>query len=195
MNFHFLKSLGFFIYFITIKNTIAQAVIDPPFGMRWGDSPEKLIRWATSNALNTSISLPGDQPATRIVKIYTSKGFLPKSQSTAIEGYFLNGQLYELTVHYSDPEASADLMESRFNALRKQIIIEHGNLVTNQLKKTVKDQFVSKKQSFHQEPVKGLFLLLAFTEVEDLLRQSKMADYSLIYRNENLKNELFKISK
>jgi hypothetical protein len=46
--------------------------------------------------------------------------------------------------------------------------------------------------SFHREPVQGLFLLLAFTEVEDLLRESKEARFSLIYRNENFKNEVQK---
>jgi hypothetical protein len=37
-----------------------------------------------------------------------------------------------------------------------------------------------------------LFLLLAFTEVEDLLRKSKDARFSLIYRNENFKKDLEK---
>jgi hypothetical protein len=43
--------------------------------------------------------------------------------------------------------------------------------------------------------VKGLFLLLAFTEVEDLLRKSKEARFSLIYRNDNFRNELLKALK
>ena len=40
--------------------------------------------------------------------------------------------------------------------------------------------------------MKGLFLLLAFTEVEDLLRQTKEARFSLVYRNENFKQEIQK---
>jgi hypothetical protein len=35
-----------------------------------------------------------------------------------------------------------------------------------------------------------LFLLLAFTEVEDLLRKSRDARFSLIYRNDNFRKEL-----
>ena len=35
-------------------------------------------------------------------------------------------------------------------------------------------------------------LLLVFTEVEDLLRQSKEARFSLVYRNDNLRLELSK---
>ena len=175
---------------IAVGETMAQAVLEPPFGLRWGDSPEKLIVWASKHSLDVTISLPGDQPAMRIVKIAPKKGFLPETQAGAVEGRFISGKLYELTVHYVDPEASADLMETRFEALRKQITLEHGTLLPNQQQRTVADQFVTRTQSFHREPVKGLFLLLAFTEVEDLLRKSKDARFSLIYRNDNFRNEL-----
>ena len=168
----------------------AQALLEPPFGLHWGDSPEKLITWASKHSLDVNISLPGDQPAMRVLKIEPKKGFLPDSQAGAVEGRFLSGKLYELTVHYIDPEASADLMETRFYALRKQIVQEQGALLTNQQQRAVEDQFVTRTQSFHREPVKGLFLLLAFTEVEDLLRKTKVARFSLIYRNDNFRNEL-----
>ncbi len=128
----------------------------------------------------------------RVLKIEPKKGFLPETQAAAVEGRFLGGKLYEFTVHYFDPEASADLMESRFEALRKQVASEHGALLANQQRRAVADQFVTRTQSFHREPVKGLFLLLAFTEVEDLLRKSKDARFSLIYRNDNFRNELLK---
>ncbi len=168
----------------------AQAVLEPPFGLRWGDSPEKLIVWASRHSLDLTISQPGDQPGLRILKIQPRKGFLPETKAGAVEGRFLGGKLYELTVHYFDPEASADLMESRFEALRKQVVAEHGKLLTNQQQRAVEDQFVTRTQSFHREPVRGLFLLLAFTEVEDLLRKSKDARFSLIYRNDNFRREL-----
>jgi hypothetical protein len=168
----------------------AQAVLDPPFGLRWGDSPEKLILWASRHSLDVTITLPGDQPGLRILKIEPRKGFLPETKAGAVEGRFLGGKLYELTVHYIDRDASADLMAARFEELRKQVASEHGALRTNQQQRTVEDQFVTRTQSFHREPVKGLFLLLAFTEVEDLLRKSKDARFSLIYRNDNYRKEL-----
>lgn len=171
---------------------MAQAVLEPPFGLRWGDSPEKLVDWASRHSLDVTISLPGDQPAMRILRIQPKKGFLPETQAGAVEGRFLTGKLYEVTVHYFDPDASADLMESRFETLRKQITSEHGTLLANQQAKAVDDQFVTRTQSFHREPVKGLFLLLAFTEVEDLLRKSKNAKFSLVYRNDNYRLELLK---
>lgn len=183
------------IFWLAAGSALAQAIIEPPFGFHWGDSPEKLIAWASRHSLNVTVSLPGDQPALRIVKIAPNKGFLPETQAGAVEGRFLGGKLYELAVHYTDADASADLMETRFEALRKQIVLEHGALLPNQQRRSVEDQFVTRTQSFHREPVKGLFLLLAFTEVEDLLRKSKVAKYSLIYRNENFRDELQKALK
>lgn len=131
----------------------------------------------------------------RILRIEPKKGLLPETQAGAVEGRFLTGKLFELTVHYTDPEASADLMASRFEALRKQVTLERGALLTNQQRRTVEDNFVTRTQSFHREPVKGLFLLLAFTEVEDLLRKSKAARFSLVYRNDNFRNELLQEAK
>ncbi len=183
------------ILLLAAGQAVAQAVLEPPFGLRWGDSPEKLIVWASRHSLDVTISLPGDQPAMRILKIEPKKGFLPETEAGAVEGRFLGGKLYELAVHYFDPEASADLMETRFEALRKQVALEHGALLTNQQRRSVEDQYVTRTQSFHREPVKGLFLLLAFTEVEDLLRKSKDAKFSLIYRNENFRDELSKALK
>ncbi len=178
------------ILLLAVGQAAAQAILEPPFGLHWGDSPEKLIAWASRHALDVTISLPGDQPGLRILRIEPRKGFLPETKAGAVEGRFLGGKLYELTVHYFDREASADLMEARFAELRKQVTLEHGPLLTNQQQRVVDDQFVTRKQSFHREPVKGLFLLLAFTEVEDLLRKSRDARFSLIYRNDNFRKEL-----
>jgi hypothetical protein len=175
---------------LAAASAVAQALLDPPFGLRWGDSPEKLITWASRHSLDITISLPGDQPGMRILRIEPRKGFLPETKAGAVEGRFLGGKLFELTVHYFDRDASADLMESRFEELKKQVSLEHGTLLTNQQQRSVEDQFVTRTQSFHREPVKGLFLLLAFTEVEDLLRKSKDARFSLIYRNDNFRKEL-----
>ena len=183
---------GAMVLLVATGQTLAQALLEPPFGLKWGDSPEKLIVWASKHSLDVTISLPGDQPAMRVLKIGPRKGFLPETQAGAVEGRFLGGKLYELTVHYTDSTASADVMETRFEALRRQVASEHGTLLANQQRRTVEDQFVTRTQSFHREPVKGLFLLLAFTEVEDLLRKSKDARFSLIYRNDNFRNELLK---
>ncbi|MBC8127608.1 MAG: hypothetical protein H8M99_10760 [Gloeobacteraceae cyanobacterium ES-bin-144] len=183
------------ILFLACGHVTAQAILEPPFGLHWGDSPEKLIAWASRHSLDLTISLPGDQPGLRILRIEPRKGFLPETKAGAVEGRYLGGKLYELTVHYFDRDASADTMEMRFEELRKQLVAEQGPLLTNQQQRTVEDQFVTRTQSFHREPVKGLFLLLAFTEVEDLLRKTKDARFSLIYRNDNFRKELQEVMK
>jgi hypothetical protein len=170
----------------------AQALMEPPFGLLWGDSPEKLIVWASRHGLDVTISQPGDQPMLRIVKIQPRKGFLPESKAAAVEGRFLRGKLYEMTVHYADAEASADLMAARFEDLKRELIARHGALTANQRERTVEDKFATRILSFHREPVKGLLLLLAFTEVEDLLRASKEARFSLMFRNDNYRTEIQK---
>jgi hypothetical protein len=170
----------------------AQALVEPPFGLRWGDSPGKLIDWAARHALDVTITLPGSQPGLRIIRIAPRKGPLPETKAGAVEGRFIGGKLYELTVHYFDPEASAELMETRFDELRRQLTKEHGAFLADQQQRSVEDQFATRTESFHREPVKGLFLLLAYTELEDLMRKSKDARFAIIYRNDNLKIELLK---
>lgn len=167
-----------------------QALLEPPYGLHWGDSPEKLITWASKHSLDVTISLPGDQPGLRVVRIAPRKGFLPDTKAAAVEGRFLAGKLFELTVEYVDPEASATVMEKRFAGMRKDLTTRHGTLRPNQQQRSVEDQFVTRTESFHREPVKGLFLLLAWTEVEDLLRKTKEARFSLVYRNDNFRKEL-----
>ena len=170
-----------------------QAVLEPPFGLRWGDTPEKLIDWASRHSLDVNISLPGDQPALRILKIAPRKGNLPGAAAQALEGRFHSGRLFELTVHYRDPEAGTDVMEARFNKLKKELSAEYGALAANRQDRVIKDNFATRSVSFHREPVKGLFLLLAYTAVEDQLRKTSEATFSLLYRNDNLRQDLEKL--
>ena len=62
----------------------AQGVLEPPFGLRWGDSPEKLIAWAGRHALDVTLSLPGDQPDLRIIRIEGDKRRLGLSLKQAL---------------------------------------------------------------------------------------------------------------
>lgn len=185
---HFLLLIGMAVALAGVSG--AQALLDPPFGLRWGDSPEKLLDWAARHSLDVATRLPGDRPTLRVVRIEPRSGFLPETRAAAVEGRFLGGNLYELTVHDADPEASADLIQSRFEELRGEIGNKHGALTANREERSVVDQFATRTRAFHREPVKGLFLLLALTEVEDLLRKTREARFSLIYRNDNLRTEL-----
>ncbi len=185
--------IGFLGLWCAAARVHGQAVLEPPFGLRWGDTPEKLIDWASRHSLDVNISLPGDQPALRIVRISPRKGNLPGAPAQAVEGRFHSGRLFEVTVHYRDPAAKAEEMEARFNKLKKELTNEYGALSANQQDRTIKDQFATRTISFHREPVKGLFLLLAYTEIEDQLRNTREATFSLLYRNDNLRRDLEKL--
>ncbi|TAE74197.1 MAG: hypothetical protein EAZ84_11605 [Verrucomicrobia bacterium] len=168
----------------------AQAVLAPPFGLRWGDTPEKLIVWASRHSLDVSISLPGDQPDLRIIRIAPREGKLPGSAAQALEGRFHRGRLFEVAIHYREPDTAADTMEARFNKLKKELAAEYGPLSANQQERSVVNGFATRTASFHREPVKGLLLLLAYSEVHDQLRQTREATFSLLYRNDNLRRNL-----
>jgi hypothetical protein len=128
------------------------------------------------------------------VKISARQGNLPDAAAQALEGRFHGGRLFEVTVHYRDPAASAEDMETRFNKLKKELTGEYGALSANRQDRTIKDQFATRTLSFHREPVKGLFLLLAYTEIEDQLRKTREATFSLLYRNDNLRQDLEKLA-
>lgn len=184
---------GLLTFWIGTATLHAQAVLEPPFGLRWGDTPEKLITWASRHSLDVTISLPGDQPALRLVRISARKGNLPEAAAQAVEGRFHTGRLFEVTVHYRDAAATADQMEARFNKLKLELTGEYGTLSANRQDRTIKDHFATRSLSFHREPVKGLFLLLAYSEVEDQLRKTREATFSLLYRNDNLRQDLEKL--
>ena len=168
----------------------AQAVMDPPLGLHWGDSPEKLISWASRHKLDVAITLPGDNPALRILRISDRKGFLPGMRAGAIDARFLAGRLYEISIDYADPTAPAHVIEGRFEKLKRQIIAEYGKLTPDRTDRTVENGFATRRVSLHREPVRGLFLLLAFTEVEDTLRKTREARFTLLYRNDNLRRRI-----
>ncbi|MCH7225779.1 hypothetical protein [Haloferula sp. A504] len=167
-----------------------QAVLEPPFGLKWGDSPERLLTWADRHKLDIHIDLPAKAPAIRIFRIDRKGAPLPDSPARAVEARFHDGRLIEVTVHYGMPGDKAETVEADFNRLKRELGKEHGNLSANQQERSVEDNFSTRTLSFHREPVRGLFLLMAFTEIEDLLRKSRRATFSVIYRNDNLRIRL-----
>ncbi|MBK1827664.1 hypothetical protein [Haloferula rosea] len=177
-------------WFILAGTLCGQAVLEPPFGLKWGNSPDQLLDWAGRHDLDIRITMPGKQPDMRIFRVESPAGTLPSSQARAVEGRFIQGRLIEVTIHHGNPGALADTVEKQFNETRRELARKHGKLTANQQERRVEDQFSTRTLSFHREPVQGLFLLLAFTEVEDLLRKSRSARFSIIYRNDNLRRRL-----
>ncbi|MGB6222688.1 hypothetical protein [Haloferula sp.] len=168
----------------------AQAVLAPPFGLSWGDSPEKLIEFAGRHELDVRITIPGDQPDLREFRVQSRKNPLPSSTARALDARFHSGRLFEVTLHYGKPGESADRIEGQFNEMKRQLTVKHGDFIPNQQARKTEDNFSTRTLSFHHEPVKGLFLNMVFTEMEDLLRKTREASFSLIYRNDNLLQQL-----
>ncbi|MDB6077755.1 MAG: hypothetical protein JWO82_1502 [Akkermansiaceae bacterium] len=115
---------------------------------------------------------------------------MPGTPARAVEGRFLAGRLFEVAVHYGDDGTGADGVEDRFNKLKRELTGEYGELTADRQDRSTQDQFATRTLSFHREPVQGLFMLLAYTEIEDLLRKKREATFSLLYRNDNLRQDL-----
>lgn len=169
---------------------MGQSLLALPFELKWGDSPERLFQWAEKHGLDVEIHLPGKKPTERMVKVVAPSGALPGTEAKVVEGFFLMGKLYEVNVHYQDPEWTADAMKARFEDLKKKMTVDYGVLLPNQQQRVMEDQFVTRTYAYHKETVKGLMLMLAYTEVEDLLRHKSESRYSVIYRNDNYRHEL-----
>jgi hypothetical protein len=178
------------LWLLMASCAFGQAVLEPPFGLKWGDSPEHLLEWAGRHKLDVRVTMPGDRPALRIFRIERPGLALPDSAANAVEARFHAGHLIEVTVHHELPGRKAGDVEAEFNRLKRELGKEHGTLTADRQERTVEDDFATRSLSFHREPVRGLFLLIAFTEVEDLLRKSRRATFSVIYRNDNLRQRL-----
>ncbi len=146
----------------------AQALLRMPFGLKWGDTQETMISWAAKQSLDLNNTLPAGKPAMRILRAKAAGGSaLPESKATALECHFLHGRLFEVTEHYAPgAELPTELFRAQFERTKKGLIQEDGPRLTNRQERKVADDFVTKTRSFHREPVKGLLLLVVFTEVE-----------------------------
>lgn len=169
----------------------AQSPLAPPFGLRWGDTPENFVSWADKNALDITITLPAAEPGLRILRASSAQGkALPQSTASALEARYLKGRLFEVTEHHADPALPLELFEARFEETRKRFAHDYGPLLANSRDRKIEDHFVTNARAFHKEPVKGLMLMLVYTQLEDTLRKSTSARYSILYRNENLHQEM-----
>ncbi len=59
----------------------AQAILAPPFGLQWGDRPDKVLDWAEAKKLDVNIKLPGAQPAVQAIRVSSASGPLPGHQA------------------------------------------------------------------------------------------------------------------
>ncbi|GAA5495643.1 hypothetical protein Rhal01_01822 [Rubritalea halochordaticola] len=165
----------------------AQALLSPPFGLKWGDNPSKLLDWADQSDLDITINLPGKERDKRHVVISNPNAdTLPGHQATSIEARYEKGMLYEVTLHYADPKLNVMQAKAKFLNAKKALTARHGPFKLSAKRRDNDDGFLTESISYHIEPVSGLFLMLTYTEITDTMRKSGKSRFSLIYRNDNL---------
>ena len=164
----------------------AQAILAPAFGLQWEDRPDKVLDWAEEKKLDVNIQLPGAQPAVQSIRVTSKNGPLPGHQAYALEARYHWGKLFEVTLHYGAPGMKPVEVKNAFDRLKTAMTNKHGVLTPNNKQENKEDGFIRRSVSYHVEPVSGLLLLMALTEVEDLLRKKKSVRFSLLYRNQNI---------
>jgi len=168
-----------------------QALLEPPFGLQWADPPAKLLDWAERHAMDVSIRLPGGERDLRIIRVDLGGKPLPGTKATAVEARFRLGRLFEVSIDYDAPDLRVEETKARFLELRKALTAEYGEMKVNRRDPpTRSDNFSTESLTSHVEPAPGLFLLLTYSTVEDILREKSVAKFSLVYRNENLSRQL-----
>ncbi|MFK7910277.1 MAG: hypothetical protein AB8F34_06700 [Akkermansiaceae bacterium] len=164
----------------------AQAILSPPFGLQWGDNMDKVLDWAEKEKLDMVIDIKGAQPDLRVIRVTSSVGPLPGHRAFALETRYHRGRLFEVTVHYGEKGAKPERLKIDFDKLKRKLTIKHGSFSPNNKQVKKGDGFVRESVSYHVEPVKGLMLMMMFTEMEDTLRKKRSARFSLLYRNQNI---------
>ena len=163
-----------------------QTLLAPPFGLQWGDTPDKILNWAADKKLDVTVKIPGASPELRIIRVESASGPLPQHQAYALETRYHHGKLFEVTVHYGAPGIDPKRMEADFNELKSALTLKHGIFSPNNKQDKNEGGFIRNSVSYHVEPVKGLMLLLVLSQLEDTVRDKHSARFSLIYRNQNI---------
>ena len=163
-----------------------QELLAPPFGLHWGDTPDKILDWAADKKLNVTVKIPGASPELRIIRVESASGPLPQHQAYALETRYHHGKLFEVTVHYGAPGIDPKRMEAHFNKVKSALTLKHGILSPNNKQNKKEGGYIRKSVSYHVEPAKGLMLLLVLSQLEDTVRDKHSARFSLIYRNQNI---------
>jgi len=174
------------LIFISGQRLVAQAILAPPFGLQWGDTPDKILDWARDKHLDVNLKIPGDHPEIRDIRVSAIKGSLPGHQAYALDSRYHLGKLYEVTVHYGAPQMKVSKVKADFEHVKTAMVLKHGKLIPNNKQEKKLNGLIRRDVSYHVEPVSGLLLLMVYTEVEDTVRKKKSARFSILYRNENI---------
>lgn len=166
--------------------SMGQAILAPPFGLHWGDTPDKVLNWAYDKKLDVTMKMPGKEPELRIIRVESASGSLPDHQANALEARYHQGKMFEVALHYGAPDIDSKRLMADFDELKTALTLKHGVFTPNNKQEKNEAGFIRKSVSYHIEPVRGLMLLLVLSELEDTIRKKHSTRFSLLYRNQNI---------
>ncbi|MDP0490912.1 MAG: hypothetical protein Q7Q71_07685 [Verrucomicrobiota bacterium JB023] len=163
-----------------------QALLAPPFGRQWGESPTGLLQWADGQSLDVVVEMPGKQRGLQVFTFQREGGGLPGHTAESLEARYFQGRLYEITIFYNYPGLKAETVREEFFKMKEVLTTRHGDFRLNGKSDQTNDDFLTLREAYHFEPSPGVFLMMVYTDVTDLLRKQTEARFSLIYHNGNV---------
>ena len=156
----------------------------PPLGLKWGDSPNGLVGWASRTNLDQTVKAPASDPRLKVLLVSSPQGTLPGHAATTLEARFIDGRLFEVTLHYTYPGRKSSFVRGQFAELKRILAQRHGPLALGAKRRKEPLAGVSSSSIAYQlEPVAGRSLMLVMTEVVDTKRGDRSARFSVIYHN------------
>lgn len=164
--------------------------LQPPFGLSWGDSPNRLVDWAVRMKLDQTVKAPADEPRLKILLVSPAKGSLPGHDASTLEARFMDGKLFEVALHYSYPGKGAPFVRAQFVELKKILTRRHGGFKPGgQKRETPIEGVTTRSTAFQIDPAPARYLMLILTEAMDTKRGDASARFTVIYHNGGLLKE------
>ena len=158
--------------------------LQPPFGLSWGDSPTRLVDWATRTKLDQTVKAPAEQPRVKILRVTPAKGTLPGHDATTLEARFMDGKLFEVALHYTYPGRTSTFVRAQFAELKRILAHRHGPLQLGaKTRGEPLDGVATRSTAYQIDPAPGSSLMLVMTEVSDTKRGDQSARFSVVYHN------------
>lgn len=171
------------VLFSFVPSLCGQVLLKPPFGRQWGEEPSSMLQWAGKVQLDVFVELPAHRPNIQIFTFQLPGGGIPGDKAHSIEARFYKDRLFELTVNFEFAGETPDQVRRRFHKLKEELEKGLGEFRLNGRAQNSDDNFLTREESFHYEPAPKVFLLMAYSSVEDLLRMKGEGRYSVIYHN------------
>lgn len=165
-------------------------MLPPPFSLQWGDSPKRIMEWASSAGLDHTVLSPARNPQLKIHKVSSPGGTLPDHEASILEARFTEGELFEVTLHYVYPGKPADVARGKFTLLKRLLTDRHGAFRLGAKETSKTGGVVTLSTSYRLDRPGGSSLELVLTEITDPQRGDSEALFSVMYHNSAILNRV-----